>query len=167
MLDVDGFAVVGAYHCHGMIAVLELCRARAGLFFHNVGSGKGFGVHGHESSHAVAAVNVEQLTGRAHAVSGIHVAAVLLVVFQTPVVPVFRPERLQIMDICAFHMDQIAEQAVLCHVESVHFKEVVHAVFQHHAMLAGFLGSVDQVPDLFQSHGCGNSMATCLPFSMA
>ncbi len=61
-------------------------------------------------------------------------------------------------------MDQIAEQAVLCHVESVHFKEVVHAVFQHHAMLAGFLGSVDQVPDLFQSHGCGNFNGHVLAF---
>lgn len=89
--------------------------------------------------------------------SGIYVATMLLIEVKTPVVPIFTPELFQIVDIAPLGMKNLTEQSLLRHVESVKLKEIIHAVLQHHAMLARFLGSVYESPDLIE-RSCGGHL---------
>ena len=93
MLYVDSLPFLRADKGHGVVAVLELDGVvDQTIAFAQFRTADSFRVHSHQCLHAVAAVNVEQLAGRAHAVSGIDVPPELVVVAQAPVVPIIRPE---------------------------------------------------------------------------
>ena len=56
------------------------------------------------------------------------------------------------MDICALGVQDFAEEALLRHIEGIHFEEVIHAVFEHHAVTARALRGIDEVPDFVEGH---------------
>ena len=130
VLYVYGLALFGAYHGHGVVAVGKILGGLAGLLLNPLRGAYSLGVHGYEYIHLVASMNVEQLAGGAHTVCGIYVAAVFAVVIHTPVLPIGVPEVSQIVYIAALYVHKLAEKALLSHVQGVHFKEVVHAVFR-------------------------------------
>ena len=101
-------------------------------------------------------VDVEHLAHGADTVGRIHISADFLVVVEPPVVPILVPERIEVVAVSAFHMDNFAEEPALGHLERRHLKEVVDAVLQHHAVFAGLFGLVDQAPDLVHVEGCGH-----------
>ena len=57
------------------------------------------------------------------------------------------------MTIGTRRIDHFAENTVLCHVERVELKEVVAAVFKHHAVQTLAFGEVDECPNLGHTHG--------------
>ena len=136
-----------------------------------VGVGKGLGahllarelqpidrlrVHRHQVGHPVAAVDVQQLARGAESVRGVDVAAVLLVEVQPPVALVVVPELLQVVDIGALDVENLPEEPQLGHVERRQLKEVVDAVFEHHAVALRPFGRVDQLPALLERHRRGD-----------
>ena len=52
-------------------------------------------------------------------------------------------------------MQNLTEETLLCHVEGGQLKEVVHAVFQHHAMFLCAFSRIDQCPNLIHVGCCG------------
>ena len=95
----------------------------------------------------------------------IHVTTVLLVVKKTPaellgvlllVHPVLTPERVEVVNVSALSVEHLTQQALLSHVEGVELEPVVAAVLQNHAVLAGLLGQVNELPALLQVHGAGH-----------
>ena len=60
------------------------------------------------------------------------------------------------MNVGTLGADNLTKHTVLGHVEGVHFKPVVAAVFEYHAVLAGLFRKVDEVPALFEVHGRGH-----------
>ena len=142
-----------------MVAVAEVVAAFACALFNQFGAVNRFGVHSHEGGHAVAAVNVECLSHRTKAMSGVNVAAVVLVVAQTPtqfivfaVFPIGIPEWGEVVDVGTLHANDFAEHAVLSHVEGGHFKPVVAAVFKNHAVQTVLFAEVDEFPALVEVH---------------
>ena len=136
-----------------MVAVLEVVGTHTGGLFDVIRSADSFRIHGHERRHAVTAVHVEQLAGGTHAMCSVNIAAVLMIVVQTPVVPVVGPEILQVVDVAALDVEHLAEQPLLGHIQRIHLEEVVDAVFELHAVLARALRGVDEGPDLVERHG--------------
>ena len=84
-------------------------------------------------------MDIEDLTVRSETVSGINVSAMLLVEVKSPIVMIIIPERLKIVDVRALSMENLPEEALLCHIQAGEFKEVIHTVLKHHAMLPGTL----------------------------
>ena len=111
------------------------------------------GIHRHEVVHLIAAVDIQQLAGRAEAVRGIDVAAVRLVEVEAPVALVIIPVGFEVVNIGAFGVEYLAEQPVLSHVERRQLEEVIDTVLEHHAVALCLLGSVDQLPALVERHG--------------
>ena len=64
--------------------------------------------------------------------------------------PVLVPELIQAVVISAFGMDNFAEETLLRHVQGRELKEIVNAVFQHHAVQALAFGLIYEGPNLFQ-----------------
>ena len=147
-------ALFGLDHRGGVVGVGELRNAHS--LFGQLQTVDRFGIHGHEVVHLVAAVDIQQLTGGAEAVRGVNVAAVLLVEIETPVALVVVPEGVQIVNIGALDVENVAEQPLFGHVERREFEEVVDAVFEHHTMPLGLFGGVHQLPALVERRGGGN-----------
>ncbi len=156
MLDLHGLALLGADHGDGVIAVAEVGCLTAGELLYNLRAHHRLGVDRDEVVHLVAAVDVKQLAGGADAVRGVDIATVVLVVVETPVVPVAIPEVGQLVDVGTLGMKHLAEEALLCHVERGELEEVVDAVLQLHAVFARALGGIDEAPDLLHGHGGGH-----------
>ena len=156
VLYVHGLAGGGLDHGHGMVGVLEAGALALQLLLDELGTGYGLGVHGHQVSHAVATVQVDKLRGRTHAVGGVDVTAVALVEVEAPVALVCLPEGLEVMYIAALDVQDVAEEALLGHVEGGELEEVVDAVLEHHAVAAGLLGGVDKLPAFVEIHGSGH-----------
>ena len=160
VLDFDDLSVGRTDQGSGVVTVAEFFAWCTGCFFYQCLTVYGFGIHGYQGSHAVATMDVECLSYRAKAVSGIYVAAIFLVVTQTPaqfiffsIFPVIRPKIIQIMDVSSLCANDFTKHTLLCHVQGIHFKPVVAAVFQNHTMLASGFRQVDEFPALFQVHG--------------
>ena len=151
VLQVDRTSLLGLDERQRVVAVGE------GIDAHALPGGlqavHRLGVHRHEVGHAVAAVDVEQLAGGAQAVRGIDVAAVLLVEIQAPVALVVVPELVQIVNVGALDMEDLAEEPVLGHVERRELEEVIDAVLEHHAVALVLLGGVHQLPALVERLG--------------
>ena len=124
--------------------------------FYQFRAGQGFGIHRNEVVHFISPVDVEELTGRSHAVGGIYIPPVFFIEIQPPVALIGRPEFFQVVDIRTFDMEDITEQSMLGHIQGGKFEKVVYAVFQHHTVLAGLFGSIDQLPAFIEIHGCGD-----------
>ncbi|CDF23021.1 uncharacterized protein BN736_00910 [Prevotella sp. CAG:617] len=160
MLDFDDFTIFRANQGCSVVTVAEVGAFFTSSFFYVSRSVNGFGIHGYEGLHAVAAVDVKSLSNGAKAVSCINVTTVFLVVAHTPsefvvltVLPVVRPEVVEVVDVSTLCAEHFAEYAVLSHVQGVHFKPVVAAVLQNHAVLAGLFAQVDELPALVKVHG--------------
>ena len=54
------------------------------------------------------------------------------------------------------HIDELAQQTPLGHVERVEFKEIIAAVLEHHHMQALAFTQVDERPNLVHVHGRGD-----------
>ena len=100
MLYLYHLSVLGADERHGVVAVGELVAFLSRHLLNPRLAVDALGVHGHECLHAVATMYVEVLCDRAEAVGGIHVAAELLVVVESPaelvvdvLLPISVPER--------------------------------------------------------------------------
>ena len=114
VLDLYELVFLSLDQADSMIAVLAviLVPELLGCNFSVVGRG----VHGHQVIHLVSPVDVERLADGAEAMGRIVVATVVDVVVNPPgfaPVPILCEE----MDIGAFHMIDLAEQAVLRHVQ--------------------------------------------------
>ena len=151
MLYLYGLSFLSAYESGGMIPV------QIGIFsmlLRQLLSVEGVGVHCNQSLHPVAPVNVQSPACRTHSVGGIDVSAMLLVVFVSPVVLVLVPERIEVMYVCSFGVDDLTEEALLGHVERGEFEEVIYAVLEHHAVAHGPFCCVHQLPAFLDAHGC-------------
>ena len=80
--------------------------------------------------------------------------------FQTPaqfivftVFPVIIPEIAEVVDVSSLCADYLTEHTVLRHVQRIHLKPVIAAVFQNEAVLACCLAQVDKIPAFLQVHG--------------
>ena len=165
VLDLNHFTVLGTHQGGGVVTIAELGAGFAGLLLHVFLTVERAGIHSNEGLEAVTTVNVHHLSNRAEAVGGIHVATVLLVVLHAPaellgvvsgVYPVLIPEGVQVVDVGTLGVDNLTKDTLLSHVEGVELKPVVAAVLQNHAVLAVFLGEVDELPALLQVHGTGH-----------
>ena len=156
MLNEHRLALHGVYERGCLVAVLEVRAVLTRQFLHHPRAVVGLGVHCHQILHAVAAMNVQHLAVGAYAVRRIDVATVLGVVVQPPVVPVGRPEVVEVVQVGPLHVQHLAEESLLRHVQRSQFEEVVDAVLEHHAMLAGALAGVDELPYLVHIEGCGH-----------
>ena len=155
MLQQDGLSFLGPEHGHGDVAIgerLVLHAGRLGVF----GTVERIGVHGHQGGEAVSAMDVKSLADRTESMCGIEVAAIFLIELQPPVFPVSLPERIQIVVVGAFGMDDFTENTLLSHGESRELEEIVAAVLKNHAVPAGTLGSVHQIPASLQGFGRRN-----------
>ena len=106
-----------------VIAVPEVSDLLSGFFADIGGFVHGPGVKRYQIIHLVSAVNVHCQTYGAESVRGIDISPVVTVVIHPPVVPIFIPEGFQIVDVGTFTVEQIAENAVLGHVETGEFEE--------------------------------------------
>src|SRR5690554_361575 len=163
VLDMDRFSLFGADHGHGVLTVLEVGNLLAPFRFQVGRDTYRLAVHGYQVVHLVAPVDVKHLAGGSHAVRGVDVAPVFLVVLHAPVAFVLFPEIFQHVDIGTLGIEDLSKYSLLGHVECGQFKEVVHAVFELHAVLLGAFGRIDDVPDLLQRHGGGNFAGSVLP----
>ena len=164
VLHQDGLALPRADEGHRIVAVGVLLHGPLAIaLVGNFLAREGVGVHGHEDVHLVAAVDVEILADRADAVGGIHVAVMVLVVGHPPVALVHVPIGLQVMAVRSLHMDDFTEHALLDHVQAGQLEEIVAAVFQHHAVLAGTLGRVHQGPAFRDGRRSGHLDGDMLP----
>ena len=107
-------------------------------------------------------MNVHHLCNRAKAMSGIYIAAVLLVVFHSPaelvgvifgIRPVGTPEIVEIVDVGALSAEHFTEHTLLGHVESAKLEPVIAAVLENHAVFAVLFRKVDEFPALLEVHG--------------
>ena len=98
-------------------------------------------------------MEIEDLSGGAHAVGRVDIATVLDIVVHAPVSLVVGPELLQIVDIATLGIEDVTEETLILHIKGGHLEEVVDAILQHHAVLAGPLGGVDEGPDVVQREG--------------
>ena len=156
MLYEHGLAIDRADERRGLVAVLEVGALLVHQPLHHLRTVTGFRVHRHKVLHAVAAVDVQHLAVGTDAVGGIDVPAVFHVIIQTPVVPIFRPEVVEVVQIGALHVQHLPEKTLLGHVQHGDLEKVVDAVLQHHAVLAGAFAGVDEQPYLVQRHGGGH-----------
>ena len=144
VLNMDSFTVFSADESHGVVTVLEfdriVCQTISLTQFRTSYS---FSIHSYQSLHAVATVNVQQLAGRAKAVSGINVTTEFIVIIQAPVIPIFTPELFEVMNIRTFYVQYFTEQSLLSHVQCSQFEEVIYTVFQLHTVLASLFRSID------------------------
>ena len=97
-------------------------------------------------------MNVEQLASRAHTVSGIYIATMILIVIHTPVVPVVWPEVFEVVDVSTFCVKHFTEYALLSHVQCSQFEEVIYTVFKLHTVFTSFFRGIDQRPDFVHGH---------------
>jgi len=142
-----------------MITIQEVFAFFTTCFFYQFFTVNRFGIHSNQCSHAVTTVNVQSLCNRAKAVSSVNVTTMFHVVAQTPsqfvfftVLPVVRPEVIQVVDVSTLSAENFTEYSVLSHVQCVHFKPVIAAVFQNHTVFTSLFRQVDQFPALFQIH---------------
>ena len=139
MLNEDGLTLLGAQHGHGDVTVLEVRAGLTGAGCNMLGTVERICVHGHKCGEAVSAVDIENLAYGAESVGRIKVSPMLLVELKAPVVPVTAPIGIKVVVIGTFCMDDVSENTLLCHGKGCELKEVIAAVFQNHAMLAGAL----------------------------
>ena len=59
----------------------------------------------------------------------------------------------QIVEVAAFGVQDLAEDALPDHVEDHHLRTVVVAVLHHHAVLLVFLRVLDELPAIIEGHG--------------
>ena len=76
---------------------------------HVPGTVEGLCIHRHQSLEPVAAVDVEHLAYRAEAVCRVRISPVFLVEGQSPAVPVFIPEGVEIVAVRSFGVDHLSE----------------------------------------------------------
>src|SRR5574344_1498937 len=79
-----------------------------------------------------------------------------MVEIHAPVVPILIPDFVEIVHIRTFDMNNIAEESFLRHIECSSFEEVVDTVFEHHAMFASLLRSIDELPYLIERSSSRN-----------
>ena len=151
VLQVDRAALLGLDERQRVVSVGE------GIDAHLLPGGlqavHRLGVHRHQVVHLVAAVDAEQLAGGTQTVRGVNVAAVLLVEVQTPVTLVVVPELVEVVDVGALDMQNLAEKPVARHVERRQLEKVIDAVLEHHAVALVLLGGVHQLPALLERRG--------------
>ena len=116
-------------------------------------------VHAHECFNLVAAVDVEQLAGRPHSVSGVEVAAQLLVDPDAPRCPSVANR----MDVGALDVNNRAEIALSDGFHHGKVATIVAAVFEHRAVALRALGGIDQRPTIDQRHRGRNLDGDVLP----
>jgi len=139
VLNQDSLTFFCTDQCRSLVTVLEVFHFFAGCLFDVCRTVYSFGIHRYEVVHFVTTVNVEQLASRAHAVSSVYIATVVLVVIHTPVVPIVRPEVFKVVDVSTFCVQHFTEYTLLSHVQGSQFKEVVYTVFKLHTVFASFL----------------------------
>jgi hypothetical protein len=61
-------------------------------------------------------MNIEDLTYRSDTVGRIDIPPVSLIIFESPIVVILLPERIQIVDIAAFNMYDLAKEPMLSHI---------------------------------------------------
>jgi hypothetical protein len=149
VFDKDSLSLAGTDEGRGVVAVgvllyYTLTIALVCLIL----AGESVGVHRDEDIHLVSAVDIEILADGADAVGRIDVAVVILIIGHTPVSLIVVPVGLEVVAVGAFDVDHLAEQTLLDHIQAGQLEEVVAAVLEHHAMLAGTLGSIDKIPAL-------------------
>ena len=116
MLNEHRLTIDGADERRRLVAVLEIGTVLARQLLHHAGAIDGLGVDSHEIGHAVAPVDVQHLAVGTDAVGGVDVAAMLGIIVQSPVLPVGRPEVVEVVQIGALHMEHLAEESLLSHV---------------------------------------------------
>ena len=99
MLNEHCVALGSTYHCGCLVSVGKVGSIFTGGFLYVGLTVCRACFHCHEGGHAVAAVHVQQLACRAHAVGGIDVAFVASVIVHTPVLVIIRPELFKIVDV--------------------------------------------------------------------
>ena len=87
---------------------------------------------------------------------GVDVPGMAPVEIEAPVALIGGPVLLQAVDVASLCVDDLPEEALLCHVERREFEKVVDAVLEHHAVAARPFGGVDQLPALGDALGGGN-----------
>ena len=148
MFDEESLAFLGLDHRGGHVTVGEVVHIHH--FLGDLLAVIGRRAHRDQGLHAVATVNVEGLAERSEAVGGVDIARVVLVELEAPVFVILVPEWLEVVDVSALAVDEFAEHALLGHVESGQFEEVVTAVLEHHAVALGLFGNVDKLPTFFK-----------------
>ena len=151
MVDFDGLSLLCPDEGNGVVAV---CIAVVSIPFCEFCSVERIRIHGNKGIHLVASVDAKGPACRSHSVCRINVSAGLLVVYVAPVVLIMVPEWIQVMNIRSFCVNDLAKKSLLSHVEGGEFKEVIHAVLQHHAVSLSLLCCVYQLPTVLDSCCC-------------
>ena len=99
VLDQHRFAIFCANQGRSLVTILEIGHFFSCLFLNVSRSVDSFRIHRYQCFHTVATVDVKYLTSGAHTVSRIYVTAMQVIIIHSPVVPVFRPEIFQVVDI--------------------------------------------------------------------
>ena len=99
MLYFNHFPILCTNQGRSMVTITEVITNRIGSLFHQCFSYNRLRIHSNQSFHTVATVDVKYLTSGAHTVSRIYVTAMQVIIIHSPVVPVFRPEIFQVVDI--------------------------------------------------------------------
>ena len=60
------------------------------------------------------------------------------------------------MTISTLHVENFAENAVLCHMKRVELKEIIAAVFKHYTVKTRLFREVNEFPDLVKIHCRGH-----------
>ena len=163
VVHLDDLAVLGRDERCGVVAVPEVRTFLASAVFDQFLAVEGASVHRYQRFHAVAAVDVQHLGDGSKAMGGIYIPAELAVVVQTPsqlvvstFLPVFVPIGRQLVAVCPLHVDNLAHQALLRHVQRIELKEIITAVLKHHHVQALALAQVDERPYFGHVHRRGH-----------
>ena len=103
---------------------------------------------------AIAAIDIEAVGHGSEPVRGIEIAIELRRPCPPPqsLTPIGELDAAQVVEVAAFGVQELAERALLDHVEDHHLHTVVVAVLHHHAVLLVLLGSFDHRPALIDGH---------------
>ena len=101
-------------------------------------------------------MDVKKLAKGADTMRWIDVSVVLCAEAHAPVVAVFVPVGGEVVAVPALNVDDISKNALTGHPEAGHFKGIVAAVLQHHAVHARALCSLYQSPAFLHGGCCRN-----------
>lgn len=108
-------------------------------FFCPKGKTELIGGDGREIIHTVSLVDTQYLSDRAQAVSQVWVSGMVFTVFQPPMfIITFKFSISQIVYVGSLCIDNLTQQPLAGHILGSQLKEIVTAVFKHHAVKLGF-----------------------------
>ena len=84
----------------------------------------------------------------------VYITTVFVVIIKTPIIPIFCPKLIEIVDIRTFTVNHLPKESLLYHIKGCNLKVIVHTIFEHHTVAACFFTRINKRPNLIHIKRC-------------